>query len=106
MRKCKTLIFLFSEPVNNIVPKFEEVPTNSSFIITYEEPGSDYFDDIIFTLSGTKTELTKPKADLDKHVEFTSLIAGTLYTVEIQTVSGGEKSDIETVQAQTCEFCF
>ncbi|XP_060557126.1 tyrosine-protein phosphatase 10D-like isoform X3 [Ruditapes philippinarum] len=88
-----------TKPVNNIAIKFETIPTNSSFIISYEEISNDYFDEIVFTVLNDVHR--KPKAADNKQVEFTSLDAGTLYTVKVQTVSGGEKSEIKSLQAQT-----
>ena len=98
------MYFYFSEPVNNIVIKFETIPTNSSFIITYEEIPSDYFDEVVFTVLNNVQR--KPKSAVNKQVEFISLDAGTLYTVKVHTVSGGEKSEIKSLQAQTCKFIY
>jgi hypothetical protein len=101
-KKHTIFSFFISEPVNNIAIKFETIPINSSFSISYEEISNDYFDEIVFTVLNDVHR--KPKAADNKQVEFTSLDAGTLYTVKVQTVSGGEKSEIKSLQAQTCEF--
>ncbi|KAL4233316.1 hypothetical protein ACF0H5_007998 [Mactra antiquata] len=90
-----------TEPRNNMVPSFNQRPTYTSFILDYTIDDSDYFDQIIFTVTETNEEIRKDKSDIDRRVEFTSLNSGNYYNIQYKTVSGDQESEVRTIQAQT-----
>ena len=48
--------------------------------------------------------MEREKGDPNKVVTFTGLEAGALYQVEVETVSGEQRSDKRTVELETCKI--
>ncbi|XP_052243600.1 tyrosine-protein phosphatase 10D-like isoform X2 [Dreissena polymorpha] len=93
--------YAVTKPINNVSSKFVKQPTNTSFIIDYSFGESDIFDEIVFTLTSPNLVIRRSKSDTPNQVEFSSLMPGKLFTVEVHTVSGEEESETKTVKAQT-----
>ncbi|KAK3588480.1 hypothetical protein CHS0354_012890 [Potamilus streckersoni] len=75
--------------------------TNSSIVIGYTVQADDIFDYFLFTLQNETTIILKNKSDDNRQVKFTSLSSGTLYTVEVKTVSGNESSSPRFISVRT-----
>ena len=59
--------------------------TTDTLVLTYTESVGE-FDHYIFSIGDKRIQ--KSRADKNHRVEFVGLIAGTRYTVKVQTVSG------------------
>ena len=78
--------------------------TNSTVSLSYTVEESDFFDKFVFHLINPKITKEREKGDPNKVVTFTGLEAGALYQVEVETVSGEQRSDKRTVELETCKI--
>ena len=73
-------------------------------MVAYTIKEDDYFDKFIFHMETPKITIERGKTDPNKVVVFTSLEAGALYRVEVQTVSGKQRSEKKVLEIETCKL--
>jgi hypothetical protein len=86
-------IFVISEPELGSAAITEDITTTTSLSVSYTEPGgSGVYDIYVFTLNPGSNQIKKLKYDLNRIVQFGSLVPGTVYTVDMKLTSGNEIS--------------
>ena len=95
----------FAEPFINTTLT-ETGSTTSSIQLSYTEAEDDFFDKFVFHLVSPERIIEKEKGHSNKVVTFIGLEAGALYQVEVETVSGEQRSSKMVIEIVSCKYVF